>query len=135
MDRAAPADSGQARGPAISRDRLLIFICVGLVLIGCVLAVRVWPPALSAAAACRHLMEHTEGYGWHIQAARPVAQTAASDAVVTYFDGFNSASCHVHQYGPLWIVVGVGQTMIGCNRGLSAAGEETCPRGTYGVIP
>ena len=65
----------------------------------------------------------------------PVAQTAARDAVVTYFDGVNSASCHVQQYGPIWIVVGVGQTMVGCSRGLSAAGEEACPRRTYGVIP
>ncbi len=109
----------------MSRKRLLILTCVGLVLISCVLAARVWSPALSAAAACRQLMEHTEGYGpWHVQAAPPVAQTSASGAVVTYFDGFNTA-----------IVVGVGQTMVGCSRGLSAAGEEACPRGTYGVIP
>jgi hypothetical protein len=120
----------------MSRDRLLIFICVGLVLISCVLAARVWSPALSAAVACRQVMEHTEGYGpWHVQAARPVARAAARDAVVTYFDGVNSASCHVQQYGPIWIVVGVGQTMVGCSRGLSATGEEACPRGTYGVIP
>jgi hypothetical protein len=55
----------------MSRKYHLTFTCVGLVLIGCVLAVRVWPPALSAAAACRHLMEHTEGYG--LATSKPLA--------------------------------------------------------------
>ena len=120
----------------MSRKRLLTCTCVGLVLISCVLAARVWSPALSAADACQHLMEHTEAYGpWHVQAAHPLARTQASDAVVTYFDGFNTASCHVQQYGLIWIVVGVGQTMVACSRGLSAEGGQECPRGAYGVIP
>lgn len=118
------------------RKYLLIIMCVGLVLISCLAAARVWSPALSAVAACRQTMEHTDGYGpWHAQAAPAVANLPANAAVLAYDDGVNTASCYTRRYGPIWVVVGVGQTLVGCGRGLAAGQAQGCPRGTYGVIP
>src|SRR5215216_2277923 len=131
-----PADSSHSFGRAMVRRRLLIFSCLGLALLSCLLAARVWSPALSAANACQHTLEHIEGYGpWHVQSGHPLARAQTHDAVVTYFDGVNTASCHAQRYGPIWIVVGVGQTMVSCGRGLSADWAQECPRGMYGVIP
>ena len=120
----------------MSRKRILIVTVIGLVLVGSLLAFRIWTPALSADGACRHTMERTEGYGpWQARGSDPLVRTREGDMVLTFFDGFNTASCHARQYGPVWIVVGLGQTEVACSRGLGAGEAQECPRGTYGVIP
>lgn len=117
------------------RKQLLAIVGLGLALFSCALAARLWSPALSAADACLHIMERTEGYGpWRAQVTTPVANAQPDDAIITYFDGFNTANCHARRYGAIWIVAGIGETMVSCGRGLSVGREQQCPRGTYGVI-
>jgi len=120
----------------MNRKRILTFTGVTLALLSCALAGFVWSPALSAAGACRTMMQHIEGYGpWRAEGLAPVSMAQVSGAVLSYFDGVNTATCHAKQYGPVWIVAGVGQTMVGCSRGLSADPDQQCPRRMYGVIP
>jgi hypothetical protein len=80
-------------------------------------------------------MGRTQGYGvWRAQVPPPVATAQPGAAEFVYFDGFNTATCHAQHYGPLWIVTGLSQTMVGCSQGLSASGDQACPRKAYGVI-
>jgi hypothetical protein len=127
MDIMAPIE-------AMLRRRLIIYIAtslllITLVLVGGFIVVCTLAPSVSAKSSCHIMMALKPGYGpWKVQ-------PSASPASLVYSDGVNTASCHAKQYGPIWIVVGLEQTMIGCGRGLSTGGGQECPRGLYGVIP
>ncbi len=48
-------------------------------------------------------MKRTEGYGpWQARGPDPLVRTREGTAILTYFDGYNTASCHARQYGPLF---------------------------------
>jgi hypothetical protein len=117
------------------KQQVLLLLIVLLFLSG-IVAVRVWTPAFDAATACQSMIERTEGYGpWQARGPDPLVRTREGTAILTYFDGYNTASCHAKQYGPLWFVVGVGQTNVACSRELNASRDQPCPRGVYGVTP
>lgn len=117
----------------MTRAGLVAIVLVVLLAVG-LLVWEIWPPGLSAAGACRVALARTAGYGpWRMQAAGGPGAPGASAAVISFFDGYNTASCSAQRYGPLWLVTSLGQTMVGCSRGLSADGAAECPRGLYGV--
>lgn len=117
----------------MTRKRILILVVVVLVAVGGVVAAREVSPALSMADACRGMLERTEGYGpWKLQ---PIAVGPSLPShVAIYFDGYNIASCHAKQIGPLWVVDSIGQTLVACGLRLGDAAQE-CPRRAYGVTP
>jgi hypothetical protein len=93
---------------------------------------RLLPVGTTAESACRIAMGNTEGYGlWRYQGRLPSA--VATQLILDYSDGFNTAGCHVRSFGPIWVAEPVvDQTLIGCSLGLD---KGMCPRARYGVAP
>jgi hypothetical protein len=111
------------------RHILILTSAVAFLLIA--LFVLIWTPAGSAVAACRQQVARMEGYAiWQLQA----VEARAPATVITYRDGFNTATCVAKSYGPIWVVTSVGQTMVGCGMELSAT-PKPCPRRAFGVSP
>ena len=115
--------------------RKWIIVLVFVLLLFLLVAGYLWlPAALSPFDACRSVMLNVEGYGpWRFQGTIPPSVTEESQVIVTFDDGFNTASCHTERYGPLWIVTRVGQTLVGCARDLKMGAN--CPRSKFGVVP